>query len=41
VEPECNPPAWLSGPTAAIREKVDELISDESEFQGSYTLSFS
>ena len=38
---ECNPPEWLSGSTAAIREKVNELISDESEFQGSFTLSFS
>jgi len=32
---------WLSGPTGAIRAKVNELISDESEFKGSYTLSFS
>jgi hypothetical protein len=38
---QCDPPEWLSGPTGAIREKVSELISDESEFKGSYTMSFS
>jgi hypothetical protein len=38
---ECNPPEWLPGPTGAIRAKVNELISNESEPKGSYTLSYS
>ena len=37
----CEPPAWVAGSTGAIREKVNELISNESEPNGSYTLSYS
>ena len=38
---QCSPPSSLAGPTGAIRAKVSDLISDGSEFKGSYTLSFS
>jgi Fe-S-cluster-containing hydrogenase component 2 len=38
---QCNPPEPLAGPTGAIRAKVSDLVSDESECTGSYTLSFS
>jgi len=38
---QCNPPEPLAGPTGAIRAKVSDLVSNESEFTGSYTLPFS